>query len=130
VSVLPVLFVTHLPDLPFYAMVLFFPVFMVALPSRMVPMQALLTTVPAPQTRGAFLSANSAVQAMCTGCEAWFGGLLLTTTVQGQIAGYGTVGWLAAAAALLACVWSGRVSGAGDAAAVKPAAGVEVVGEE
>ncbi|WP_176055626.1 MFS transporter [Paraburkholderia caribensis] len=131
-SVLPVLFVTHLPDLPFYAMVLFFPVFMVALSSRMVPMQALLTTVPEPQTRGAFLSANSAVQAMGTGCGAWFGGLLLTTTAQGQIAGFGTVGWLAAAAAVLACGWIGRVRSAGDAAAggaVKSAAGVEVVGE-
>jgi predicted MFS family arabinose efflux permease len=131
-SVLPVLFVTHLPDVPFYVMVLFFPVFMVALSSRMVPMQALLTTVPAPQTRGAFLSANSAVQAMGTGCGAWFGGLLLSTTAQGQIAGFGTVGWLAAAAAVLACVWIGRVRGAGDATAggaVKPAAGVEVVGE-
>lgn len=127
-SILPVLFVTHLPDVPFYVMVLFFPVFMVAMSSRMVPMQALLTTVPAPQTRGAFLSANSAVQAMGTGCGAWFGGLLLSTTPQGQIAGYGTVGLFAAGAALVACAWIGRVRSAGDDGIAKPAT-AEVVGE-
>jgi predicted MFS family arabinose efflux permease len=111
-SILPVLFVTHLPNVPFYVMELFFPVFMVAMSSRMVPMQALLITVPAPQTRGAFLSANSAVQAMGTGCGAWLGGLMLTTTAQGQIAGYGTVGWLAVVGALFACAWIGRVNAA------------------
>jgi predicted MFS family arabinose efflux permease len=133
-SVLPVLFITHLPDVPFYAMVLFFPFFMVAMSSRMVPMQALLTTVPVPQTRGAFLSANSAVQAMGTGCGAWFGGLLLSTDARGHIAGYGTVGWLATAGAVFACAWIGRVKSARDgrnAAGVEaaPAAGAEVVGE-
>jgi predicted MFS family arabinose efflux permease len=53
-SVLPVLSITHLPDLPFVAMVLFFPLFMVTMSGRSVPMQALLTTVPEPASRGAF----------------------------------------------------------------------------
>lgn len=121
-SIAPVLFVTHLPDVPFFVLVLYFPVFMVAMSSRMVPMQALLTTVPMPQTRGAFLSANSAVQAMGTGFGAWFGGLLLSSTASGQIAGYGTVGWLAAGGAVVACFWISRVEGA-----VAPQAVVERV---
>jgi hypothetical protein len=58
----PMLFVTHLPDLPFYALVMFFPFFLVLVSGRMVPMQALLTTVPKPARRGALLSANSALQ--------------------------------------------------------------------
>ena len=99
-SFLPVLFVTHLPDLPFYALVMFFPFFMVLLSSRMVPMQALLTTVPEPGRRGAFLSANSALQAMGTGCGAWLGGLMLSSSPTGQIVGYGTVGWVAVAMGL------------------------------
>jgi DHA1 family inner membrane transport protein len=132
-SILPVLFVTHLPDVPFYVMLLFFPFFMVAMSARMVPMQALLTTVPAPATRGAFLSANSAVQAMGTGCGAWFGGLMLSSTANGQIAGYGTIGWLSATCAVLACAWIGRVSAAAtarDATLATPSAvGVEAAGE-
>jgi predicted MFS family arabinose efflux permease len=111
-----VLFVTHLPDLPFYALVLFFPVFMVALSSRMVPMQALLTTVPAPQTRGAFLSANSAVQALGTGIGAWLGGQWLTNGANGAIVGFGQNGWIAAALTCAAVLWVSQVKGAHEGA--------------
>jgi predicted MFS family arabinose efflux permease len=125
----PVLFVTHLPNLPFYALVMFFPVFMVLMSGRMVPMQALLTTVPEPARRGAFLSANSALQALGTGCGAWIGGLMLSSSPSGQIIGYGTVGWASVAVALAGVLWVSRVRGAqGDA----PAAGMlhaEAVGE-
>ena len=113
-SMLPVLFVTHLPDLPFVVVVLFFPFFMVAMSGRMIPMQALLTTVPEPSRRGAFLSANSALQAVGMGCGAWLGGLMLTNTASGQIAGYGTVGWVAVGITLAAVLWVGRVKAAAD----------------
>lgn len=111
-SFLPVLFVTHLPDLPFYVLVMFFPFFMVLMSARMVPMQALLTTVPESSRRGAFLSANSAPQALGTGCGAWIGGLMLSSSPSGQIVGYGTVGWAAVAVALVAIFWISRVHGA------------------
>jgi predicted MFS family arabinose efflux permease len=111
-SFLPVLFVTHLPDLPFYALVMFFPCFMILMSGRMVPMQALLTTVPEPSRRGAFLSANSALQALGTGSGAWLGGLMLGTSPGGQIVGYGTVGWVAVAIASVGVVWVSRVRGA------------------
>src|SRR6202011_3531348 len=84
-SAVPVLFVTHLPAMPFIALVVFFGFFMVAMSGRMVPMQALLTTVPTPARRGAFLSANSAVMALGTGCGAWLGGLMLSITPDGHI---------------------------------------------
>ncbi|WP_025597296.1 MFS transporter [Burkholderia sp. WSM2230] len=109
---LPVLFVTHLPDLPFYALLLFFPMFMVLMSGRTVPMQALLTTVPQPDRRGAFLSANSALQALGTGCGAWIGGLMLGNSSAGQIVGYGTVGWVSVAVALAGVVWVSRVRSA------------------
>ncbi|RDK03452.1 MFS transporter [Paraburkholderia lacunae] len=110
-SVVPVLFVTHLPELPFYALVLFFPFFMVLMSGRMVPMQALLTTVPEPSRRGAFLSANSALQALGTGCGAWVGGLMLSNSPSGEILGYGTVGLVAVAIALVGVAWISRVRG-------------------
>ncbi|MFL9965244.1 MFS transporter [Paraburkholderia sediminicola] len=111
-SFLPVLFITHLPDLPFYGMVMFFPCFMVLMSGRMVPMQALLTTVPEPARRGAFLSANSALQALGTGCGAWIGGLMLGNSPGGRIVGYGTVGWVAVAVAMVGVFWVSRVRGA------------------
>ena len=126
ISALPVLFVTHLPEIPFIAMVLFFPFFMVAMSSRMVPMQALMTTVPVPAQRGAFLSANSALQAVGTGCGAWLGGLLLSSQPDGRIAGYGTAGWLAVALALIVVVWVVRIKPAADNTMVQP----ELVGSD
>lgn len=109
VSLLPVLFMTHLPDVGFISMLAFFPFFMVSMSGRVVPLQALLTTVPQAAQRGAFLSANSAVMSLGTGLGAWLGGLLLSTGSGGHIAGYGTTGWIAAALALSSAFWVSRV---------------------
>ncbi|TDR42028.1 putative MFS family arabinose efflux permease [Tahibacter aquaticus] len=111
-SLLPVLFMTHLPAVGFIAMLLFFPFFMVSMNGRMVPLQALQTTVPQAAQRGSFLSANSAVMSLGTGLGAWLGGLMLTTDASGHIAGYGTVGWIAAGLALGSAFWVHRVTSA------------------
>ena len=108
-SLAPVLYITHLPRLPYVAMVLLFPVFMVIVSGRLVPMQALLTTVPEPSNRGAFLSTNSALQALGAGCGAWLGGLFLSFDAHGAIQGYGLDGLLAAALVLFGALWAGRV---------------------
>ncbi|PLT16206.1 MULTISPECIES: MFS transporter [Ralstonia] len=121
---IPVLVMTHLPDWPFVGMLLFFPCFMVVLSSRMVPMQALMTTVPNPQVRGAFLSANSAVMSVGTGVGAWLGGLLLGNGAAGHIQGYGLNGWLAVAAGLFCVFWISQVKGSderGDPSLAAPA---------
>ncbi|TXI10444.1 MAG: MFS transporter, partial [Rhizobium sp.] len=108
-SMLPVLCITHLPHLPFGVLVLFFPFFMVLVSGRMIPMQALLTTVPAPSQRGAFLSVNSALQALGNGCGAWLGGMMLSTSINGQINGYNTVGLVAIALLMPLLWWVGKV---------------------
>jgi predicted MFS family arabinose efflux permease len=106
------LVITHLPNVPFWIMVPGFALFMILSSGRIVPMQAILTTVPDPQHRGAFLSANSAVQSLGTGCGAWLGGLMLSTDAGGHIVGYGINGWLSVAVASLALIWVGHVRGA------------------
>jgi len=111
-SALPVLLVTHMPDLAFVWILVLFTCFMVTVSGRFVPMQALMTTVPEPARRGAFLSANSAIQSLGTGCGAWLGGMMLSTTANGQIVGYGTVGWTAVALAIAAVLWVNRVKSA------------------
>ena len=105
VSIAPILFLTHLPNLSFVAILAFFPIFMVAMSGRMIPMQALLTTVPDPARRGAFMSLNSATQSLGTGCGAWLGGLMLVSTAEGRITGYGTSGWIAVAIAVFGLFW-------------------------
>ena len=104
-SIVPALLLTHLVPLPMALIVLTFVLFMTSMSARNIPMQALLTTIPAPSQRGAFLSVNSAIQQLGTGLGAWLGGQFLTTDSAGHIAGYGVNGWITAAIALFASFW-------------------------
>ena len=115
--ILPVLFITHMPVIPLVGVMLFFPFFMVLASGRNIPMQALMTTVPDPSRRGAFLSANAAVQQVGTGLGALLGGLTLTTNAAGHISGYGLNGWIAAGLAVLTVLWVGQIRGAAPLAA-------------
>jgi predicted MFS family arabinose efflux permease len=110
-SALPILTITHLPHWPLLALMAFFHFFMVAMSGRTVPLQAVVTTIPEPHKRGAFLSANAAVQQVGTGLGALLGGLLLHTEASGRIDGYGSNGLLATCATLFAVWWVGRVQG-------------------
>jgi len=120
--ILPVLFITHMPVMPLVGVMLFFPFFMVLASGRNIPMQALMTTVPDPSRRGAFLSANAAVQQVGTGLGALLGGLTLTTNAAGHISGYGLNGWIAAGLAVLTVLWVGQIRGAAQAAPVQKVA--------
>lgn len=108
-SIAPMLLITHLPPLPLPLLMLAFALFMILVSGRTIPLQALLTTIPASQQRGAFLSANAALQSVGNGLGAWLGGLLLQTDAAGHISGYGSNGWLAAGLSLLMVWWASRV---------------------
>ena len=108
-SIVPVLLLTHLVPLPLLLIVLTFVLFMTAMAARNIPMQALLTTIPASRQRGAFLSVNAAIQQLGTGLGAWIGGQFLVTDRAGQIAGYGVNGVVAASLAVFSCLWVVRL---------------------
>ncbi len=111
-SIIPMMAITHMPQLPLLAMIGLFPVFMVLLSGRNIPLQALMTTVPDPAKRGAFLSANAAVQQLGTGTGALVGGMCLANDAGGHIYGYGTVGWIAVALTLFTSWWVRNVRSA------------------
>jgi predicted MFS family arabinose efflux permease len=108
-STAPLLFMTHMPDIPLAAIIAFFPTFIVLMSGRNIPLNALMTTVPPPAQRGAFLSVNAAVQSLGTGLGAWVGGLMLSSGPDGRILGYGYNGWAAVALTLFAVAWVSRV---------------------
>jgi DHA1 family inner membrane transport protein len=102
-------------------MVVFFPVLMVTPSGRLVPMQALITTVPEPARRGAFLSTISALQALGSSFGAWIGGSMLSSTDSGHIEGYGTNGWVAVALVGFCMLWVSKVRGASEQLVKRPA---------
>ena len=111
-SIVPSMLLTHLVPMPMVLITLCFVLFMTSMAARNIPMQALLTTIPAPAQRGAFLSVNSAIQQLGTGLGAWIGGQFLTTDSAGHISNYGVNGWLAAGLALGASFWVLRLRAA------------------
>ncbi|MBY0455993.1 MAG: MFS transporter, partial [Gemmataceae bacterium] len=105
-AILAALAVTHLPPGPLWAAILATSGFMVAAAGRMVPVQALLLGVAAPQNRGAFMSLNTAVQHAATGLAPLISGWVITAR-GGYESGFPVVGWIAAGTAALSLVLAG-----------------------
>jgi predicted MFS family arabinose efflux permease len=108
-SIAPLLIQTHLPPVPLWLMVIASTIFFIFVPGRMVPAMAIITSAVKPELRGTFLSISGAMQQLASGTAAWIGGLIITQDAAGQVLRYGLVGWLAAAATLLAMTLAGRV---------------------
>jgi predicted MFS family arabinose efflux permease len=74
---LVVLLYTQLVPVPFWVVVLVNVLLMMGVMSRMVPSQALTSSVPEAKDRGAFMSINSSIQQMSGGFAAALGGIII-----------------------------------------------------
>ena len=70
---------------------------------------AVVTSAAQPRLRGTFMSMNGAVQQLASGVASWLGGAMIAADTTGRVVGYNHVGWLAAAATLLAIAYVGRI---------------------
>jgi predicted MFS family arabinose efflux permease len=86
---LPLLAVTHLPQVSVWVALPINAALFVALSGRIIPAMAILTSAAQPQRRGTFMALNASVQSMSMGAAAFLGGLLISRDVQGQVVGYG-----------------------------------------
>jgi predicted MFS family arabinose efflux permease len=68
-----------------------------AVTSRMIPASALMTAIPAPQDRGAFMSVNSAAMQIAGGAASVVAGLIVTESKTGMIGNYDTLGYVVCA---------------------------------
>jgi len=75
---------------------------------RMVPMQALLLGVARPESRGAFMSVNTAVQHAATGLAPLVSGMMLTIR-PGTVIGFPNVGLFAAGTAAVSLLLAGML---------------------
>ena len=81
----------------------------IATSGRMVPGMALITASSPPETRGSFMSLNSAVQQFGMGLASWIGGLMLHQAADGTLAGYPLAGLAAAGFSLFTVYLAGRL---------------------
>jgi len=105
-SLIPVVGVTHLPPLPLVAGIACGTVFMVLMSGRFIPAMAIITQSAEPHIRGGFQAYNTVFQSLTSGVAALTTGMLVGTTADGRLTGFGTAGWVAMVATLIAA-WVG-----------------------
>ena len=109
-SLVPILLVTHLRNLPFAGAIAVSTLFMVLVSGRFVPSMALLNSVVSPKSRGAFMNLNSSVQSLFSGIASFVAGKMITQGPGGELLGYSAVGYLACGATLLTVALAFRLS--------------------
>jgi predicted MFS family arabinose efflux permease len=108
-SIGPILLTTHLPPLPLPAVVAAAVLFFVFVTGRFGPAMALVTGSVSPDLRGSFMSFNASVQQLGSGIASLVAGWIIGRASDGALTHYGTVGWIAAAATLLAIALARRI---------------------
>jgi MFS transporter, DHA1 family, inner membrane transport protein len=109
ISVPVILTMTHLPQVAIPVGLVVTSLFMIFVAGRMVPGMTLVTSVPNPLHRGAFLSLNGSVQQMGAGVASLVSGQMIAKSFDGKLLGYDAVGWMAIAFTGLAVVLSAYV---------------------
>lgn len=96
-SILTITFVsiyTQLGPTPLWLVILLNIVLFAGITGRMISASALLTSVPAPEDRGAFMSINSAVQQLSGGISSAIAGTIVYKTADGKMGNYPLLGFV------------------------------------
>ena len=93
-SVIPVYLITNMPRIPYYYVLIVTALFFILAGGRMVPAQALITSVVPPNLRGGFMNLNSSLQQLGTGLAAFIAGSIVTRSSAGELQHYETVGYV------------------------------------
>ena len=108
-SLAPILITTHFPRASLLWILPFSTLFFVLVSGRFVPAMAMMNGSAVPRLRGSFLSVSSSLQSLAMGLATMIGSAFLSTNAQGELVGYGNVGWFAAGMTLLAILLSKKL---------------------
>lgn len=108
-SIIPVWLITNLWPMPLWAVLAISGLFFITINGRMIPTQAIVSSVTTPQQRGGFMSINSSMQQLASGLAANVAGAIVIEAPNGRIEHYNWVGWFSICL-ILSCVFlAGRV---------------------
>jgi predicted MFS family arabinose efflux permease len=109
-ALLPLLVVTHIGAVPLWLWLVCTTMFFVLVSGRMIPAMAIITSAAQPGLRGTFMSLNATTQAFAMGLASTMAGFIISQDNAGHIVDYGTVGYVAMAANLLAVWFVSRIA--------------------
>lgn len=104
VSIITVITYTHMGVSPLWAVMAINMIMFVGIFSRMIPSQALMSALPDPQDRGAFMSLSSSLQQVAGGIASVVAGAIVVQSAEGHIEHFDTVGFVMCATAIVALV--------------------------
>jgi MFS transporter, DHA1 family, inner membrane transport protein len=108
-SLLPVWLITNLKATPLWGVLIVAAIFFIFVNGRMVPMQAMVSSVVPPQQRGGFMGINSSVTQLASGVAANIGGAIIYETAEGRIERFDWVGYFSIALILTSILLARRV---------------------
>ncbi len=101
ISILVVLIYTRLGITPLWLVISINVVMFIGVSSRIIAGSALMTAVPRPQDRGAFMGVNSSVQQISGGVASTIAGMIVVQTSSGVLRNYEVLGYVVVAAMLV-----------------------------
>lgn len=103
-SIAMVLIYTHLGHIPLWMLVLINSVMFVGIFSRMIPFQAMSSTVPVATQRGSYNAISASIQQLAGGLASVASGHIVTQAADGRLQHFDTVGYVVVATSILATV--------------------------
>lgn len=94
VSAVMVVIYTNLGITPLYAVVVVNTVMFLGIFSRMIPSQALMSAIPTPENRGAFMAVSSSLQQLAGGVASLVAGLIVVEGAEGILEHFDTLGYI------------------------------------
>jgi predicted MFS family arabinose efflux permease len=102
ISIAMVVTYTHLGPTPLWWVIVLNVILFVGITARMISASALMTALPKPQDRGAFMSINSSVQQLSGGLAAAVAGMIVSQSADGTLLHYPTLGFVVVGSMLIA----------------------------
>lgn len=104
IAMIMVLIYTHLAITPLWLIIGINVLLFLGVSSRMIAASALMTAVPTPADRGAFMSVNSSSQQIAGGVASAIGGLIVVQTGNHSLKHYDTLGYVVVVTMIIALV--------------------------
>src|SRR5262249_31785511 len=108
-AMVPVFILTHLKHVPYYEVLMVTTLFFIVAGGRMVPAQALVTSVVPPDMRGGFMNLNASLQQLALGLTSFVGGTIITKNAAGELQHYDIIGYISIAVGLICLLVTQKV---------------------
>lgn len=108
-SIIPVWLVTNMWPMPIWAVLAISSLLFITVNGRLIPTQAIVSSVTLPQQRGGFMSINASMQQLAAGIAANIGGAIIVQGEGGRLEHYNWVGWFSIVLIVTCVFLAGRV---------------------